>query len=180
MGSSKWVVDASHTTVEFSVKHMMFTTVKGQFATVEGVLEGDPTDLTSAVVTASVDVASITTRDAQRDGHLKSADFFDAENYPKLTFKSKRFEAKGDGEYKAYADLTIHGVTKEVAFDVTYDGSGKDPWGNTRIGLSAGAKINRKDFGLNWNAALEAGGFLVGDSVTIEIHLEAVQQTVAA
>jgi len=173
---AKWVVDPSHTLVEFSVKHMMIATVRGRFSAVEGVLEGDPADLTKATITASVDVASIDTREAQRDGHLKSADFFDVEKFPKMTFQSKRIEPKGDGEYTLVADVTIHGVTKELTFDMTYEGSGKDPWGGERMGFSAATKFNRKEFGLQWNVALETGGWLVGEQVKVEIHAELVKQ----
>ena len=134
------------------------------------------TDPTRSNIEASIDVASIATGDAQRDGHLKSADFFDVEKYPQMTFKSTRVERKGEGEYRVTGDLTIHGVTKPVTFEVEGPTApGKDPWGNTRIGLSATTKINRKDFGLNWNAALETGGILVGEDVQITLEAQFIK-----
>ena len=133
-------------------------------------------DPTRSTIEASIDVASIATGDAQRDGHLKSPDFFDAEKYPQMTFKSTRVERKGEGEYRVTGDLTIHGVTKPVTFEVEGPTApGKDPWGNTRIGLSATTKINRKDFGLNWNAALETGGILVGEDVQITLEAQFIK-----
>ncbi len=173
---AKWVIDPSHTLVEFSVKHMMIATVKGRFAGVEGTIVADPADLTSAAFDVKVDLSTIDTRDAQRDGHLRSADFFDVENHPAMTFKSKSVKAKGDDEYTLTGDLTIRGVTKEVAFDLTFEGQGKDPWGNEKLGFSAVGKINRKDFGLEWNVALESGGILVGETVKMEVHIEAAKQ----
>lgn len=172
---AKWVLDASHSLVEFSVKHMMIATVKGRFSGVEGVIEADPADLTKAAFDVTVASATIDTRDEQRDGHLRSADFFDVEQYPHLTFKSRQVEQSGD-EYQLIGDLTMHGVTREVTFALTYEGQGKDPWGNERIGFAAEAKVNRKDFGLTWNAALETGGVLVGEQVKIAVHIEAVKQ----
>lgn len=176
MGKSVWVIDNSHSLAEFSVKHMMIATVKGRFTQVEGRIEVDPEDITGAVFEGSVAAASINTADSARDDHLRSADFFDAENHPTLTFKSTKVERDGDG-YKMTGDMTIRGVTKPVTFDLEFEGTGKDPWGNERIGFSATAKINRKDFGLTWNAALETGGVLVGEQVKIELHLEATKQS---
>lgn len=175
MAKSKWVLDPSHSLAEFSVKHMMIATVKGSFGGIEGVLYADLPDFTTAQVEASVDPATVDTREAQRDQHLKSADFFDVEKFPKLTFKSKRVEAAG-GDYRMVGDLTIRDVTREVAFDVTFEGTGKDPWGNERAGFSATGKVDRKDFGLQWNAMLETGGVLVGDQVKISLEAEAVKQ----
>jgi polyisoprenoid-binding protein YceI len=150
--------------------------VKGQFATVTGVLTLDEADHTKSRVEASIEAASINTRDAQRDTHLKSEDFFHAEKFPTLSFKSTRIARTGNGELAVAGDLTIRGVTRNVVF--TVEGPtppAKDPWGNTRLGLSATTKVNRKDFGLTWNAALEAGGFLVGDEVTINLDLQFVK-----
>mgnify|MGYP000400680510 FL=1 len=175
MGKSGWVVDAAHSLAEFSVKHMMIATVKGRFTQIEGRIEADPEDIPSASFEGSVTVASINTADEARDQHLRSADFFDAENYPTLTFKSTRIERDGD-DYKMTGDLTIRGVTRPVTFDLEFEGTGKDPWGNEKIGFSATTKISRKEFGLTWNAALETGGVLVGDQVKIELHLEAAKQ----
>jgi polyisoprenoid-binding protein YceI len=175
MSKSTWVLDPSHSVVEFTVKHMMIATVKGRFTTVEGTIEADPADLTTAQFTGQVPVATISTADAQRDAHLRSADFFDAENYPTLTFKSAKIERDGDG-YKLVGDLTIRDVTKTVTWDLTYEGTGKDPWGGERIAFSAETKIDRREYGLKWNAALEAGGVLVGDQVKIAVYLEAVKK----
>jgi polyisoprenoid-binding protein YceI len=173
---STWNIDPTHSVAEFKVKHMMISNVKGQFAKVSGVLNFDETDLAKSQVQAVIEAASINTRDEQRDTHLKSADFFHVEQHPTLSFKSTRITQKGDGELSVAGDLTIRGVTKPVIF--TVEGPtppGKDPWGNTRIGLSATTKINRKDFGLTWNAALETGGILVGDEVTITLDVQFVK-----
>ena len=165
MGKSVWVIDNSHSLAEFSVKHMMIATVKGRFTQVEGRIEVDPEDITGAVFEGSVAVASINTADSARDDHLRSADFFDAENHPTLTFKSTKVERDGDG-YKMTGDMTIRGVTKPVTFDLEFEGTARTRGGRA-IGFSATAKINRKDFGLTWNAALETGGVLVGEQVKI-------------
>jgi len=175
-GTTTWKIDAAHSVVEFKVRHMMISNVKGQFTVITGSMTLDPKDITKSRIEASVDAASINTRDAQRDGHLKSPDFFDVENYPKLTLASTRVERKSEGELAVTGNLTIHGVTREVVFDVEGPTPPrKDPWGNARIGVSATAKINRKEFGLTWNAPLEAGGFLVGDEVTITLDVEFIQ-----
>lgn len=171
---SKWNVDSSHSMAEFAVKHMMIATVKGHFNKVEGTIEADPNNLTAAKFDVAVDIASINTRDEQRDAHLRSADFFDAEQHPRLTFVTKSVQPQGEN-YLLTGDLTMRGVTREVPFELTYEGQGKDPWGNEKIGFSAEAKVNRKDFGLNWNAALETGGVLVSDQVKISIQLEATK-----
>lgn len=171
-----WKVDPSHSLVEFSVRHMMFATVKGRFGGVDGVIKGDPNDLSNAVFEATIDAASIDTREEQRDNHLRSADFFDVEKFPNLTFRSTQVTKTGDNTYQVAGELTIRDVTKPVTLDVEFTGQGKDPWGNQRIGLSAKGSINRKDYGLTWNAPLEAGGFLVGDKVDITIEVEAVGQ----
>ena len=174
--TTTWNIDPVHSVAEFKVKHMMISNVKGQFAQVSGVLVLDEKDLTNSRVEASIDGASINTRDAQRDGHLKSADFLHIEKFPALSFKSTRINRTADGELTVAGDLSIRGVTRNVVF--TIEGPtppAKDPWGNTRIGLSATTKINRKDFGLTWNAALETGGILVGDDVTITLDVEFVK-----
>jgi polyisoprenoid-binding protein YceI len=174
--TTTWNIDPVHSVAEFKVKHMMISNVKGQFASVQGVLALDETDLTNSHVEALIEASSINTRDAQRDAHLKSADFFDVEKFPTLSFKSTRISRVDDGELAVVGDLAIHGVTRNVAF--TVEGPtppAKDPWGNTRVGLSATTKINRKDFGLNWNAALETGGILVGDEVTITLDVQFVK-----
>jgi polyisoprenoid-binding protein YceI len=175
--TTTWNIDPVHSVAEFKVKHMMISNVKGQFTRVRGVLALDPTDLTNSEVEASIETASINTRDAGRDTHLKSADFFEAEKFPTLSFKSTRISRVGDGEVTAAGDLTIHGITRNVVFTVVEGPTppAKDPWGNTRMGLSATTKINRRDFGLTWNAALETGGVLVGDEVTITLDLQFVK-----
>jgi polyisoprenoid-binding protein YceI len=173
---STWNVDPAHSVAEFKVKHMMISNVKGQFAKISGVLTFDETDLTKSHIEASIEAASINTREEQRDAHLKSADFFHVEQHPTLSFKSTRITQKGDGELSVAGDLTIRGVTRPVVFAVEGPTPpAKDPWGNTRIGLSATTKINRKDYGLTWNAALETGGILVGDEVTITLDVQFVK-----
>lgn len=174
--TTTWNIDPVHTTAEFKVKHMMISNVKGQFAAVTGVLTLDEEDVTKSRVEASIQAASINTRDADRDAHLKSADFFHVEKFPTLSFASTRVTRAGEGELAVEGDLTICGVTRNLVFAVEGpSASAKDPWGNTRIGLSATTKINRKDFGLTWNAALEIGGVLVGDEVTITLDLQALK-----
>ena len=174
--TSTWNIDPVHSVAEFKVKHMMITNVKGQFAVINGAFSLDENDLTKSRVEASLDAASVNTRDAQRDAHLKSADFFDVEKFPTLSFKSTRVNRTGDGELAVAGDLTIHGVTRPVVFNVEGPSApGKDPWGNTRVGLSATTKVNRKDFGLTWNAALETGGILVGDDVTITLDVQFIK-----
>ena len=174
--TSTWNIDPAHTTAEFKVRHMMITNVKGHFTGVTGVLTLDEQDIRKSHVEASVDAASINTREADRDTHLKSADFLDVEKFPAMTFSSTRITRTGEGEAQVEGDLTIHGVTRKVEFAVEGPTPpGKDPWGNTRIGWTATTKINRKDFGLTWNAALETGGILVGDDVTITFDVEAIK-----
>jgi polyisoprenoid-binding protein YceI len=173
--TTTWNIDPAHSSAEFKVKHMMISNVKGSFSGLSGVLTEHASDSTLSSIEASIPLATISTGDSQRDGHLKSADFFDAEKYPTLDFKSTTVERKGDA-YEVTGDLTIHGVTKPATFAVDGPSApGKDPWGNTRIGLSATTKINRKDFGLEWNAALETGGFLVGEEVAITLDVEFVK-----
>jgi len=171
-----WKLDPAHSSAEFKVKHMMISNVKGTFIGLSGTLMENPADPTRSTVEASIDIATLNTGDAQRDGHLKSADFFDAEKYPTISFKSTQVERKADAEYRVTGDLTLHGTTRPVTFAVEGPTApGKDPWGNTRIGLSATTKINRKDFGLNWNAALETGGILVGEDVQITLEVQFIK-----
>jgi polyisoprenoid-binding protein YceI len=175
-GTSTWNLDPVHSVAEFKVKHMMISNVKGQFTGLSGTLTYDEQDVTNSRVEAAIDAASITTGDAQRDAHLKSADFFETEKYPKITFRSTGIERTGDGELTVTGEFTMHGVTRPVVFNVEGPTpAGKDPWGNTRVGLSATTKINRKDFGLAWNAALESGGILVGEIVTITLDVQFVK-----
>ena len=174
--TTTWNVDPAHSVAEFKVKHMMISNVKGQFTRVKGVLALDEADLTNSRVEASIEAASINTGEDQRDAHLKSADFFDVEKFPTLSFQSTRITRVAGGELSVAGELTIHGVTRNVVFTVEGPTApGKDPWGNTRIGLSATTKINRKDYGLTWNAALETGGILVGDEVTITLDVQFVK-----
>jgi polyisoprenoid-binding protein YceI len=176
ISTTTWNVDPAHATAEFKVKHMMIANVKGHFSKVTGVLhhaEGDPT---KSSVEALIEAASIETREPQRDAHLKSADFLHVEKFPSLSFKSSDIKVVGEGELNVDGDLTIRGVTRNVTFEVAGPTPPtKDPWGNTRIAVSATTKINRKDFGLTWNAALETGGILVGDQVTITLDVEFVK-----
>ncbi len=173
---STWNVDPVHSVAEFKVKHMMISNVKGRFTAISGKLALDEADITKSVITATIDAASIDTREAQRDAHLKSADFFDVEKFPTLVFQSSKVTRKSEDELAVEGNLTIHGVTRKVVFDVEGPTAAhKDPWGNTRIGLSATTKINRKDFGLTWNAALETGGILVGEDVTITLEVELIE-----
>ena len=173
---STWKIDPAHSVAEFKVKHMMISNVKGRFTGVSGALYLDENNVANSRMEASIDAGSISTGDAQRDGHLKSADFFDVEQYPTLAFRSTRVVPEGEGELKAAGELTIHGVTREVTFAVEGPTApAKDPWGNMRVGVSATTKINRKDFGLTWNAALETGGILVGDEVTITLEVQFIK-----
>ncbi len=174
--TTTWNIDPAHSAAEFKVKHMMIANVKGSFSGLSGALTEHTVDSTLSSVAASVPVVTLSTGDPQRDGHLKSADFFDSEKFPTLDFKSTKVVRKGEAEYEVSGDLTIHGVTKPVTFAVEGPSApGKDPWGNTRIGLSATAKINRKDFGLAWNAPLETGGFLVGEEVAITLDVQFIK-----
>ena len=176
VATATWNIDPIHSVAKFKVKHMMISNVKGQFTGVKGTLTLDESKVINSRVEASIDAASINTHEAQRDAHLKSADFFDVEKFPALSFKSTRITRASDGDLAVAGDLTIHGVTRSVVFTVEGPTApGKDPWGNTRVGLTATTKINRKDFGLTWNAALETGGILVGDDVTITLEVQFVK-----
>lgn len=175
MVKTKWVLDAVHSSVDFSVKHMMIANVKGTFNSFDALIEADPTDLTTAKIEFTVHTASVNTRNNDRDTHLRSADFFDVENYPNMTFKATDITKTDDGEYDVSGDLTIRGTTKAQNFTVTYEGSGKDPWGNEKAGFSVKGSINRSDYGLTWNAALETGGVLVGDKIKISLDVQAAK-----
>lgn len=176
--AAEYDIDPAHSSASFTVKHMMVSNVRGEFRKVEGKASWSKPDLSDASVDVTIDASSIDTRDAKRDAHLKSADFFDVQKFPTLTFKSKKVEkGKQAGHVTLVGDLTIHGVTKQVAFDVTGPSPEmKAPWGQIRVGAEASAKINRKDFGLTWNKALEAGGVLVGDDVNIDFAVELVKK----
>ena len=153
-----WYLDLSHSSVEFAVKHMVISSTKGRFAKYEVDANVDEQYLANSSATVRIDAASVDSRDEKRDAHPRSADFFDAENHPYITFTTKRLEPKGGDDYKLIGDLTIRGITKEVSLDGEVTGPVKDPWGGTRCGISAQGKVNRKDFGLTWNGVLEAGG----------------------
>ncbi|MCM3634827.1 MULTISPECIES: YceI family protein [Paenibacillus] len=169
---AKWVVDQSHSSVGFEVKHMMVSKVRGKFNAYSADIEAaDLADLTTATIAFSFDVASIDTSSEDRDNHLKSADFFDVENNPTIDFKSTSITKDGD-DYEVTGDLTIKGVTKSITFEVEYGGKGKNPWGVEVYGFEAEAKLNREEFGLTWNAALETGGVLVGKDIKIKVELE--------
>lgn len=174
--ATTWNIDATHSTAEFKVKHMMISNVKGTFPKVSGILTLDESDLAKSSAEASIDVASIETRDAGRDGHLKSADFFDVEKFPMMTFKSTRVNVTEAGVGTVEGDLTIRDVTRKAVFAVEGPTAPtKDPWGNMRVAVSATSKISRKEFGLVWNTLLETGGALVGDEVTITLDVEFVK-----
>lgn len=173
---STWKIDPAHSTAEFKIKHMMISNVKGQFTGIQGSLILDDGNITGARVEASIDAASVNTHEPQRDAHLRSADFFDVEKFPTLSFRSSRVERADGGGLNVTGDLTIHGVTRSVVFAVEQPSAPvQDPWGGTRLGLTATVKINRKDFGLTWNTALETGGILVGDEVAISLDVEFVK-----
>ena len=170
-----WTIDSAHTDVGFSVKHLMISTVRGRFGDVRGTITLNGTDLTRASVEAEIATTSIDTRTEQRDAHLRSADFFEVERYPAITFRSRRVERiKGD-RYRIIGDLTIRDITREVALEGTDEGRGKDPWGGDRLAFSATTTIDRRDFGLTWNQALETGGVLVSNEIKISLDVQAVK-----
>lgn len=174
MATERWTIDTSHSSVDFVVRHMVVSKTRGTFTDWSGSIEVDKEDPSKSSVLATIAVASIDTRDKKRDAHLISPDFFEADKYPTIEFKSRRIE--GNGElFKVIGDLTIHDKTHEVVLDADYNGLNQDPWGNTRVHYSARTTINRKDFDLSWNQALEAGGLLIGETVTIEIEIEALK-----
>jgi polyisoprenoid-binding protein YceI len=173
MTKTKWAIDAAHSSVDFSIRHMMIANVKGSFHNFSATVEADVTDLTSADIDFSVELSSIDTRNKDRDGHLLSADFFDVEKYPAMTFRSTEIQKINEGEYNVTGELSLHGFAKQETFTVTFEGQGKDPWGNEKVGFSAQGSINRADYGLTWNSALETGGVLVGDKVKINLQIEA-------
>ncbi|PZR22777.1 MAG: hypothetical protein DI539_04600 [Flavobacterium psychrophilum] len=176
MSTTKWSVDPTHSEIGFKVKHMMFTNVSGQFTkfTAEAATNGDSFE--GASFSFSGDIDSVSTGNADRDGHLLSPDFFDAAQFPKITFESTAFNKKNEGEYTLNGNLSLHGETKPVSLDVEFGGIAKDPWGNTKAGFTITGKINRKDFGLTWNSTLETGGVLVGEEVKLAIELQFVKQ----
>jgi len=169
---TKWAIDPAHSEVGFKAKHLMITTVSGKFEQFEGSIETEGDDLSTAKITFTANTDSVNTASEQRDGHLKSVDFFEPAKYPKLKFVSTKFEKISDEKYKLHGDLTIRDVTKPVHLDVNYGGMAKDPWGNIKAGFEVDGKINRKDWGLNWNVTLEAGGLLVSDEVKIHCQVQ--------
>jgi polyisoprenoid-binding protein YceI len=175
-----WSLDMSHSEITFAVKHMMISTVRGKFNTFSGTIDFNEQDPALSTVDVSVDLASVDTRDEKRDGHLKSPDFFDVANHPTMSFKSTSVQKISDNQAKVTGDLTIRGVTQPLTLDVTYNGQAKSPWGMTSAGFSATGKLNRKAFGLEWNVALETGGVLVGEDVSIAIEAEIVNVAEAA
>ena len=178
---TQWIVDPAHSAAHFSVRHLMISNVRGEFTKLSGSALINPADPAKSTVEVTIDAASINTREPQRDEHLRSADFFDVANHPTLTFRSTRIEALGADNFKLTGDLTIRGVTRPVTFDVEGPtASVKDPWGNVRAGITASAKINRKDFGVAFNAMTETGGIVVGDEVKISIEAELIQQAPTA
>ncbi len=172
MSTTKWVVDPTHSEIVFKVKHMMFTNLSGSFTKFDASVTTEGEDFKNAKFDFSSDVTSVDTGNTDRDNHLKSGDFFDGEQHPQITFTSTDFKQKSGDDYTLTGDLTIKGVTKPITLDVEFGGTAKDPWGNVKAGLSATGKINRKDFGLTWNAALETGGVLVGEDVKLQIELQ--------
>jgi polyisoprenoid-binding protein YceI len=176
MANAKWALDNAHSEVDFTIKHMMFSKVNGTFTSFEADIEADPEDLTTANIEFRVDLNSIDTRNNDRDNHLRSADFFDVENHPKMTFKSTKITKKSGSDYEITGDLALHGTTRQETFTATFEGTGKDPWGNEKAGFSAQGTIKRSDYGLTWNAALETGGFLVGDDVKVNLEVQAARQ----
>lgn len=171
-----WTIDPVHTAVEFAVKHLMITTVKGRFTGVSGSVRTDEGNAATGEAEVLIDAATIDTREPQRDAHLRSADFFDVEKFPTLTFRSTRVFDLSGGTFKLAGQLTIHGVTRDVVLDVTSEGRTKDPWGGERAGFAATTRINRSDFGLRWNQTLETGGLLVGEEVKISLDVQLVKQ----
>jgi polyisoprenoid-binding protein YceI len=170
-------IDAGHSSLEFAAKHAMVTTVRGRFSDFEGTLYLDGADPASSRAEVTVRLASLDSRSEGRDEHLRSADFFDVEQYPELTFRSTRAAAgKRDGEYRLWGDLTIKGITREVELELSFTGSATDPWGGQRVGFEGTTTVNRKDWGLNWNVALEAGGLLVSDKVKLNLDIAAVKR----
>jgi len=172
VATAPWQIDTAHTEIEFSARHLMISNVKGRFSKPSGSVSYDPGQPDSLQLDVTIPVATVDTRNEQRDAHLRSADFFDAEHHPAMTFRGARIKGDIAGRFKLIGDLTIRGNTREVTLDVTSEGAGADPWGNDRLGFSATAKINRRDFGLTYNQVLETGGVVVGDEIKIIINTE--------
>jgi polyisoprenoid-binding protein YceI len=176
MANENWKVDAAHSAVNLTVRHMVISKVRGHFARWNATLALDEADLARSSVEVEIEAASIDTGVGDRDAHLRSADFLDVEHHPSIGYRSRRVEVVSPGRLRVVGDLSIRGVTREVPLDVEVGGQGKDPWGNLRAGFSATASFNRKDFGLAWNQVLETGGVLVADRIDVEIELQAIRQ----
>jgi polyisoprenoid-binding protein YceI len=175
--SITWISDPTHSFVQFSIRHMMFSEVQGRFINFRATLQQPDEDFTGSVIEAVIETASITTENEDRDAHLRSAEFFDSDKYPEITFSGTSFKQVSDDRYVIAGNLSMHGVTKQVTLHASYLGAGKDPWGNDRIGFKATAKLNRYDFGLQWNQALEAGGILVGKEVDITLVIQFTRES---
>ncbi|MFV8334565.1 YceI family protein [Flavobacterium sp. RSP29] len=176
MSTTKWVIDPTHSEIGFKVKHMMFTNVSGKFSKFDATIESEDNDFENAKIEFTGAIDSVTTGNTDRDTHLLSPDFFDAAQFPEIKFSATSFTKINEGEYELVGDLTLHGVTKSVKIAAEYGGLMKDPWGNTKMALALEGKINRKDWGLNWNSALETGGVLVSEEVRLNIELQFLQQ----
>jgi len=177
MATKNWVIDPTHSEIQFKIKHLMITNVTGSFNLFEATVETEDEDFSKAKISFTADIDSISTGNEQRDGHLKSADFFDAPNFPKLSFVASKYEnVDNDGSYELHGDLTIKDVTKPIKLSVEFGGVVKDPYGNTKAGFSINGKINRKDFGLTWSAVTEAGGIVVSDEVRIVCEIQLIEQ----
>jgi polyisoprenoid-binding protein YceI len=170
-----WNIDLSHSAIHFSARHMVVSKTRGKFAKFSGSIQFDPKELSKGTVNVEIDPASVDTGDAQRDGHLKSGDFFEVEKFPTASFKSTKVVEKGEGKLQIIGDLSLRGVTRPVTLEASYEGSGKDPWGGERAGFTATTTINRTDFGVNFNKALETGGLLVGEKVELLLEVEAIK-----
>jgi polyisoprenoid-binding protein YceI len=173
---STWTIDPTHSLVEFAVKHLMIATVKGRFGDVKGTVQYNEAEPNKSRVEIEIPIGTINTHNEQRDAHLRSPDFFDAANHPLMTFKSRRIDGDINGEFKLVGDLTIRGNTREVALDGEFQGRARDPWGGERMGFTASGKINRREYGLHWNQALDAGGWVLGDDIKMSIEVELVKQ----
>lgn len=176
MATTNWAFDPAHSELQFKVKHLLISTVTGSFKDFNGSVEAPEGDFNNAKISFETNISSLTTNNDQRDEHLKGADFFEAEKYPNLQFQSTGFAKTSDEDYELNGDLTIKGVTKPVALKVTYNGTAQDPWGNTKAGFELHGKINRKDFGLTWNALTEAGGMVVGEEIKLLGNIQLVKQ----
>lgn len=174
MKTTKWAIDPTHSEITFKVKHLMISNVKGEFRTFQAHIDGE--DFTNSTISANIDTNSISTNNNDRDTHLKSPDFFEVEKYPEITFVSTSFKKVDENEYELAGNLTMKGITKEIKLNTEFGGFMKDPYGNEKAGFSINGKLNRKDFGLNWNAALETGGVMVGNEIKVNAEVQFVKQ----